>query len=206
MSNGITQTTPTITAETSPHTKRDRRTKEATDRKIMQAVLQIATHRGIGDVTIEEVSRVSGVAKTTIYRRYRNSADLLRGLSARKLTALTADEEEYEASRSGFMHMLAQARQRFDTSIGIASVGLVLSSDSEFFVSIIEEVIMPLKRRFASYIERGQQQGVFRERLDADYLFATILGSMVACEALDSTEGDVWTEKTTDLIWPLIAA
>ena len=203
MSNKPVQST---AHEASPHAERDRRTKAATDRKIMQAVLQIALHRGIGDVTIEEVSRVSGVAKTTIYRRYRNSKELLHGLSVQQLDALTAGREEYETSRAGFARMITQARERFDTSIGITSVGLVLSSDSEFFVPIVEEVILPIKQRFASYIERGQREGDFREGLDADYLFATILGSMVACEAFNSTAGDSWTEKTTDLIWPLIAA
>ena len=47
-------------------TPRGERTREATDRKLMRATLQIAVDRGISGVTIEEVARRSGVAKTTI--------------------------------------------------------------------------------------------------------------------------------------------
>ena len=61
---------------------RGERTREATDRKLMQATLQIAVDRGISGVTIEEVARRSGVAKTTIYRRYHNADELLREISA----------------------------------------------------------------------------------------------------------------------------
>ena len=191
---------------TPPHAERNRRTKAATDRKITQAALQIAIHQGISSVTIEEVSRVSGVAKTTIYRRYRNSADLLHDLRVQKVSTLTAGCEDYETSRSGFMRMLEQTRERFDTSIGITSAGLALSGSSEFFTTIIDELVTPIKQRFANYIERGQRQGVFRKPLDANHLFDTILGSMVACEALGSAKGKTWTQKTTDLVWPAIAA
>ena len=61
---------------------RGERTREATDRKLMQATLQIAVDRGISGVTIEEVARRSGVAKTTIYRRYHNADEQLREISA----------------------------------------------------------------------------------------------------------------------------
>ena len=45
--------------------------REQTDHKIMKATLAIVISDGVGAVTIEEVARRSGVAKTTIYRRYR---------------------------------------------------------------------------------------------------------------------------------------
>lgn len=52
--------------------------REQTDHKIMKATLAIVISDGVGAVTIEEVARRSGVAKTTIYRRYKNADDLLR--------------------------------------------------------------------------------------------------------------------------------
>ena len=66
---------------------RGERTREATDRKLMQATLQIAVDRGISGVTIEEVARRSGVAKTTIYRRYHNADELLRKVEAAQFVA-----------------------------------------------------------------------------------------------------------------------
>ena len=48
-----------------------------TDSKIMHATLEIIIAQGIGAVNIESVARRSGVAKTTIYRRYANTDDLI---------------------------------------------------------------------------------------------------------------------------------
>lgn len=72
-------------------TPRGERTREATDRKLMRATLQIAVDRGISGVTIEEVARRSGVAKTTIYRRYHNADELLREISAMYLAIPDSD-------------------------------------------------------------------------------------------------------------------
>lgn len=77
---------------------RGERTREATDRKLMQATLQIAVDRGISGVTIEEVARRSGVAKTTIYRRYHNADELLREISAMYLWS-TRTPAQYPAPR-----------------------------------------------------------------------------------------------------------
>ena len=50
--------------------------REQTDHKIMKATLAIVISDGVGAVTIEEVARRSGVAKTTIYRRYKNAGSV----------------------------------------------------------------------------------------------------------------------------------
>ena len=58
--------------------------RERTDSKIMHATLEIIIAQGIGAVNIESVARRSGVAKTTIYRRYANTDDLIRHLRHRQ--------------------------------------------------------------------------------------------------------------------------
>ena len=55
--------------------------REQTDHKIMKATLAIVISDGVGAVTIEEVARRSGVAKTTIYRRYKNADDCCAAFS-----------------------------------------------------------------------------------------------------------------------------
>lgn len=214
------------TAIAESHAARRARTREETDRKIMQAALRIAMSRGIAAVTIEEVSRDSGVAKTTIYRRYRNADDLLRQLSAWKLD--DADVSEFEISRDGLEAMLRHVIARFDEGIGVKAIGMVLSSDSEFFGHIVEQVVMPAKARLAEYLRRGQALGALRGDLDVDFLFSTMLGSMVANETLGGRMGGEdspaettepgestdsvspsaldWPARMANLIWPTIVA
>ena len=90
--------------------------REQTDRKIMRATLEIMISKGVAAVTIEEVARRSGVAKTTIYRRYKNADDLLQRIQLE--VAGLPDFSDLQPSRSGLQAMLerrrgALVRQRF---------------------------------------------------------------------------------------------
>ena len=142
------------------------RMREATDRKIMQATLQIATSRGIGAVTIEEVARRSGVAKTTIYRRYRNTGDLLHKIQIE--TSSTFDVDDLAPTRSDLHCLLDRVAEAFNGEIGLKAVGLVLSSDNDYVKGLANQVIAPAEQRFCDYIRRGEEAGVFKHGHDMD--------------------------------------
>ena len=210
--------------------------REATDRKIMQATLQIATSRGIGAVTIEEVARRSGVAKTTIYRRYRNTGDLLHKIQIE--TSSTFEVDDLAPTRSDLHCLLDRVAAAFNGEIGLKAVGLVLSSDNDYVKGLANQVIAPAEQRFCDYMRRGVEAGVFKHGLDMEFLFSTVLGSMLAYKALqerqagvepaeidadktgtanmpgassdagaDSTnDAGTWADHMTNLLWPALAA
>lgn len=165
------------------------RMREATDRKIMQATLQIATSRGIGAVTIEEVARRSGVAKTTIYRRYRNTGDLLRKIQIE--TSGTFEVDDIEPTRDDLHCLLERVAAAFNGEIGLKAVGLTLSSDNDYVKGLADQVIAPAEQRFGDYIRRGVEAGIFRHGLDVKFLFSTVLGSMLAYKALQKRQAGV---------------
>ncbi|MEJ5921461.1 TetR/AcrR family transcriptional regulator [Bifidobacterium thermophilum] len=206
----LEQVTAAATAKDSPQARtliqRRERRREETDRKILQATLQIVATQGIGAVTIEEVARRSGVAKTTIYRRYRNTDDMLRRLSTMQWPANIINPINLEPSRCNLQHMLEAATTRFDEEIGLKAVGVVLSASNGYFEQIVEQVIQPVKQHFIEFFTRGQQAGVFRHGLDLSFIFATIIGSMMANQALTDETSASWATKMTDLLWPMIAA
>lgn len=184
-------------------TRHDQR-REATDRKIMDATLHIIIARGIGAVTIEEVARQSGVAKTTIYRRYRNADDLLAKLSVTVGHVVRIDD--LAPSRSGLRELLERIVGSFDGEMGLKSVGVVLSSENDYVHAIAENVIDPVRRQFAAFLERGVADGTFRAGVDGDFLFNTIIGSMLATQALSSTDGPAWAARMAALLWPSLCA
>ncbi|WP_420829126.1 TetR/AcrR family transcriptional regulator [Bifidobacterium miconisargentati] len=195
---------------------RAERTRKATDRKLMKATLQIAVERGISGVTIEEVARRSGVAKTTIYRRYHNANELLREISARYLVSNEDASEAPSPTREHFMQLLQRLVDWVNANdIDIKSVGIVLSSEAEFFQHIVTQVVTPWLGTLKAFLERGVAQGVFRRGLDERLLLSTIIGSLVAYEAIEgqvagaaratSSHGD-WPERLTDLLWPALQA
>ena len=180
--------------------------REQTDRKIMQATLEIVISKGVAAVTIEEVARRSGVAKTTIYRRYRNADDLLHRIQLQ--VAGLPDFGDLQPSRSGLQTMLERIQSCFDSEIGLKAVGVVLSTDNDSLKTIADQMVSPAEQRFAAFIERGVTSEIFRHGLDVKFLFSTILGSMLTSKALrkDSDSDIPWSERMTALIWPFMAA
>ncbi|MBT1174144.1 helix-turn-helix transcriptional regulator [Bifidobacterium sp. LC6] len=178
----------------------------------MHATLQIAVERGISGVTIEEVARRSGVAKTTIYRRYHNSNELLRGISAMYL--VNADDElspTLSPTREHFALMLGKLVDWVRANnIDVRSVGIVLSSEAEFFHHIVDQVVTPWLGKLRNFLNLGAAQGVFRTGLDERLLLSTIIGSLVAYEAIDQRPADsdiaAWPQRMTDLLWPALLA
>lgn len=192
--------------------------REQTDRKIMRATLEIVISDGIGAVTIEEVARRSGVAKTTIYRRYRNADDLLQSIKLE--VAGLPNFGDIEPSHNGLATMLQRIQDCFDSELGLKAVGVVLSSDNNSLKAIASQVLLPAEERFVDFMERGMRSGAFRDELDCKFLFNTVLGSMLACKALlkrdEGTAGGTaaggtaeersWAGQTAALLWPTIRA
>ena len=163
---------------------RRERLREQTDRKIMKATLGIVISDGIGAVTIEEVARRSGVAKTTIYRRYRNADDLLQRIQPE--VAGLPNFNDLKPSRSGLATMLRRIQDCFDSELGLKAVGVVLSSDNATLKAIAAQVLAPAEERFVGFMERGIADGVFQNRLVVEPIGAvmTILVAQLVIPAL----------------------
>ncbi|MDN6017622.1 MAG: TetR/AcrR family transcriptional regulator, partial [Bifidobacterium mongoliense] len=144
---------------------RAERTRAASDRRILQAMLDIIASQGIGAVSIEEVSRRSGIAKTTIYRRYRNTEDMLRGMHAFQLTD-TDELDDLEPSLDNFALLLERLIARFSSEIGIKAVGVLLSSGNAHLNRLVQQAVRPERDRIAAFLKRGTQAGLLRRGLD----------------------------------------
>ncbi|MFC5221488.1 TetR/AcrR family transcriptional regulator [Bifidobacterium leontopitheci] len=190
--------------QASGHAGRSARTRSATDRKIMQATIDILASQGVGAVTIEEVARRSGVAKTTIYRRYSNADDLLHRMQIE--TAGAPDFSDLAPTRDGLLRALERIAANFDGTIGLKAVGVVLSSEDGHLQRMAGQILDPARRRFDDFVRRGQQAGAFAADVDTSFLFATILGSMMACTALHGDDAGAWPSRMTAVLWPTLTA
>lgn len=160
----------------------------------MRTTIDILATQGIAATTIEEVSRRSGVAKTTIYRRYRNTDDLLHHLQIE--AASIPNFDDLDPTREGLQTLLSRVEASFNSEIGLKAVGVVLSTGNEMLHGLARKLIQPTQHRFTEFIERGQVAGAFRHNVDASFLFATMLGSMLAFKAFAN---DIHTDSSTNI-------
>jgi AcrR family transcriptional regulator len=188
-----------------PGTAADGRSRPrlATDRKIEAAVREIITTEGPQAVTVEKVSEVSGVARTTLYRRYRNKYELLHGV-AEQITPTIPPEPE--VSLAGFTRVLERLQEAFATP-GIGQlVAHMLGADEEFLATWRERFIGPRTAVISDFLDRGVREGVLVADTADELTTELILGALLAGTAMHGRLPEHWAAAVAERLWPLIAA
>ena len=154
---------------------RVRRSREA----VLAVTHQMMSETGLSGVSIDEVSKRSGVAKTTIYRHWPSRADLL-------LEACSKLGSKWEApdtgSLRGDVETLAMALASFLRTAQAAKIipSIVDAAEHDpkiaklLHVHVHAGIMAPLYE----VIERAQKKGEIGRSQDASHLIASIVGPL----------------------------
>jgi AcrR family transcriptional regulator len=176
--------------------------RQRTDAKIVAAVMQIVRADGPNAVTMESVSLRSGVAKTTLYRRYQDRYELIRAVAA-QLAPIAYPQTGLTAQ--GLAQMLKDLQDTFETHVGYAFVGQVLSSGEESLGIWREKVIQPRLDAVRTFFDKGVREGVLRTDFDYQTLSECLMGGILVRNALRGKVSPEWADDMVTTIWPLIA-
>jgi len=184
-------------------TERAERIRQATDQRIAETALAIALESGTDAITIESVSKRSGVAKTTIYRRFANRQEMLDHIS--QAIELPFVDTSEEPSHDALVTLIRNLQARFEEEVGLSQIGRLLASRSTFLRLVVDKVFRPEYDALHAFFARGVRSGVFREGANYTVVLDAIIGSMVICDALTGDVPDEWPEQIVAMLWPSIA-
>jgi AcrR family transcriptional regulator len=179
------------------------RLSEAIDSRIEQAALTILRSKGPLAVTIEGVAAESGVAKTTIYRRFANRDALLRAVvrAATRVVAIPDGLSAFETLR----WYLGEARDTIENMVGRGAVAAILTDDDPQFTKLLLEMIRMRSRPLRENLRQRTKNHELRADLDIELLISVLLGTFVA-ESIRGRETDEdWAGDVLALLWPAIA-
>ena len=157
-----------------PSDERVRRSKES----VLQSTFQLLMETGLGGVSVDEVSKRSGVAKTTIYRHWPSRTELL-------LDACSKMGAKFEIPDTGSLKgdltalvftMTARLRQKNFSSV-LPSIIDAAERDENvaaLHASIHSQQIAPLY----AVIERARQKGELPRSTKAAELAAAVVGPL----------------------------
>src|SRR5215831_10475048 len=165
---------------TAPARKPDRRA-ERSRQAILAATLQLLDHDGgdVGALTVEAVAARSGVAKTTIYRHWRDKWEL--ALDAVMIDSLPRFDEPADVGDTrkelltfvnSVVTMLAA------TPYGPAMQGLVsqIATDPDLARVYREQVVQPRLAQLAPVIDRGIARGDLRAGTEVRLVHELLVG------------------------------
>jgi AcrR family transcriptional regulator len=166
------------------------------DERILGAALEQLRATGYRDLSIEQVAAGAGVSKATVYRRYRDKADLasaaLAVVSAAKLGPPLPDD-----TREAMIELL----RRFESGVARVGLGVLASFLDERDPKVLElHRERTIKRGLArgrSVLERGRERGEIRADADLDAALNMLYGALFA-RRLSGDEIPRWRERVVD--------
>lgn len=148
---------------------------ERTQQAILAATRELLAEGGVQGLTVEGVAARAGVAKTTIYRRYRDKDELALAVLIDMVEhiAAAADLGDTRAELVAFVDRAVKILG--STLMGRVMQGLVsdLATDHELAQRFRERVVALRVAELQRLIERGIKRGDLRP--DADYQLANEL-------------------------------
>jgi AcrR family transcriptional regulator len=156
------------------HQKRRART----ERVVLDATRELLAESGFGSLTIEGVAERSGVAKTTIYRRYRSKNDLALGVLL-DMVGDVSTQPYVEDTRTELTELIDRTVDLMCNSLlGQVMQGLVseVAADPELARTYRERVVSHRLADVTELVERGISRGELRAGLNPEMVTDLLLG------------------------------
>jgi AcrR family transcriptional regulator len=170
--------------------------------RIVAATQQLLRDRGPAAVNVEAVAAASGVAKTTIYRRYEDREALLTAAIDAATTEVTLPTG---MSTYDTLHwLLSQARVRVQDIVGKGTVAAILIDGGGPFTEQLHAMIRMRTHHLVAFLDERVASGDLRPGLDVKLVVSVLLGSAVGHVIRGGEPDEKWADELLTLLWPAL--
>jgi len=174
---------------------------EQATRAITDAALRQLAEQGYAGVSMESIAIEANVARTTVYRRFRDKADLITA-------AIAANGGE----RFGDGHCddpraeLITYLEEFDESFGqscVEVIGTLLGSRAERDALALHRrrVVAPRTAYARGLLAQARERGQLPSHIDVDVAVEMLVGSVFARRVSGVPSSPGWARRAVDMIW-----
>jgi AcrR family transcriptional regulator len=176
------------------------------DEAITRSTLDLLERDGYLRLSIEQVAEAAGVSKATIYRRYRDKAELVGAAIASRAGFLKTPDTG--SVRTDLRELMRQARAKLESPAGFALAGVLLAEEPhrpESVAAFREQVILPRRERYAIALRRGIERGELRADFDIYAVVDAMVGACYARHLAGERITESWSEAMLDALLSGIA-
>ncbi|WP_051247845.1 TetR/AcrR family transcriptional regulator [Nocardioides halotolerans] len=173
------------------------------DHRLEVAVLELLRESGPSAVTMEGVAARSGVAKTSIYRRHGNRAELLTTVLSNAIgVPQVPDEGEV---RDKIRAVLEQAWRQMDDVLGPGGLAAIVGNSDPEFTDLFRAELRPYADALVKRIRQDSREGRLRPGLDADGVVSLMIGAYLGELVRRGKVGRGWLDRSMEMIWLVMA-
>jgi AcrR family transcriptional regulator len=180
-----------------PGRPRDERATQA----ITAAALRQLAQVGYARMSVESVATEAGVARATVYRRFRDKADLITAAMAGSSWDHLS-EQPSDTPRTDLIRYLEAFDERFGEHC-VEVVGTLLGSRQERHALELhrQRVVAPRTAYARDLLVRAQELGELSTDVDVDLAVEMLTGSVLARLVSGSPSQPDWARRAVDLLW-----
>jgi AcrR family transcriptional regulator len=183
----------------SPGRPRDERATQA----ITEAALRQLAEHGYGGLSMDSIAGEAGVARATVYRRFRDKADLITAaIAANGGGQFPADPSD--DPRRDLVTYLEEFDERFGENC-VEVIGTLLGSRQEQGALALhrQRVIAPRTAYARGLLARAQELGQLAADVDVDLAIEMLAGSVFARRVSGTPSAPDWARRAVAMIWRL---
>jgi AcrR family transcriptional regulator len=172
----MTDTNPTLEndkAAANRHVTRRARTEKA----IFDAAEELIAQGGVEGLTIEGVAARSGVAKTTIYRRWSDKDELAVAILVER-TATLSPPRDVGDTRKELLTFLKTAKQVIRPGGVAQGLASAIATQPDLGRTYRERIVDPRRAELKTVIDRGIARGDFRPDTDVWVAHELLIGPL----------------------------
>lgn len=149
------------------------------DQRILHATVEVLVERGLKGLRMDEVARVAGTPKSTIYRRWPSSRRLVVDAMAHAVGHVEPPQPGDPAEDLRGIAAQLSAVLASPTGAALVQLGAELSDDPELSADYRARLVDPNRDAAIDAVRRGQAAGVFRADADAELAVDGAIGALV---------------------------
>ena len=186
----------------SPH-RGGRPRRADVESRLSAAALRLLRERGPAAVTVEAVAAESGLAKTTIYRRYANRAELLEAV----LSSSVGDPEALPdgSVRDKIRFALREVWRQMADVLGPGGLGAIVMDADPQFTQLFRAALAPYDAALVARIEADRTAGLLRPDVDADGVVSLFLGAYLGELVRRGGVDEEWLDRCLEMMWRTLA-
>lgn len=171
--------------ELSPHAKRERR-KDARPGELLDAALELFVEKGFAATRAEEVARLAGVSKGTLFLYFSSKEELFKAVVRENIIGrFTEWNAEFELFTGSTADMLRYCMRSWWERIGstkASGITKLMMSEAHNFPELAaffeHEVVLPGNELIQRILQRGVDRGEF-QLIDMKYGVYTVLAPLM---------------------------
>ena len=168
----------------------------AADAAIMTAALALLRERGYAGLTLDDVAHRAGVGKSSLYRRFRDRADLATAAIASMQRELPPPVGDLRADLIAYL----RAVEADLGQVGLGVIASLLGHDPATLALHQARVIEPRARHSRKLLRDAQQRGQIRPDADLDAAMELLIGSLFTRALTGDRSARPWPERAVDTL------